>query len=706
MGGGLIQLVAYGSQDMYLTGNPQITFFKVVYRRHTNFSMESVKQTGGEADFGKTVSWTIQRNGDLIHRMYLQVALPEVKITTTSTQHKAFRWLNWIGHVLCKNIELTIGGTKIDKQSGEWLHLWNELSNNMGKSYGYAEMVGNVPKLTQIHHQGVSVSSTTVTESYDLYIPLQFWFCRNPGLALPIIALQYSDINVNIEFREMDECIWANTYDTGTPTYVSQKGKAVLDSASTRLGSSTTLYVDYIYLDTDERRRFAQVSHEYLIETVQFRGDVSISGTGEHAVKLNFSHPVKEIVWVSQAAKFVDNDYAQIRAGRQWFNFTDTWDLTGFTGTPESSNGPGMIGGKTPQNLFHGLPSVNVIGNTAGTQTIGSGWDDGTGTLTTTNSGYTFVSQYTDSSATNKYGDRHLQDYLGLPSRGGSEKVDILEQTAPLVQNDRVETSWTQPAGTVITAISLVWTVAPVTAASCDIGYAVGTAADGAQIVAAQTDEIIDAGADGTDIAIGALLDLTLVGVTQDDTTLAINPQYAISARTIYLGTTITNHTVTTTGTVKWIVRYIDINDYGGTESLWARGDSKKLASNTYNADNVKIPVLDSGENPTATALIRLNGNERFSVRNGFYFNVVQPYQHHTNCPAPGINVYSFAITPEEHQPSGTCNFSRIDNKELVVTLSTTAAAGTYGNTKVRAYAINYNILRIMSGMGGLAYSS
>ena len=118
MGGGLIQLVAYGSQDMYLTGNPQITFFKVVYRRHTNFSMESVKQTGGEADFGKTVSWTIQRNGDLIHRMYLQVALPEVKITTTSTQHKAFRWLNWIGHVLCKNIELTIGGTKIDKQSG------------------------------------------------------------------------------------------------------------------------------------------------------------------------------------------------------------------------------------------------------------------------------------------------------------------------------------------------------------------------------------------------------------------------------------------------------------------------------------------------------------------------------------------------------------------------------------------------------------
>ena len=318
MGGGLIQLVAYGSQDMYLTGNPQITFFKVVYRRHTNFSMESVKQTGGEADFGKTVSWTIQRNGDLVHKMYLQVALPQIKLTTSATQHKAFRWLNWVGHVLCKSIELTIGGTKIDKQYGEWLHLWNELSNGVSKSYGYSEMVGNVPKMTQIHHQGTSVSSTAVTEAYNLYVPLQFWFCRNPGLALPIIALQYSDINVNVEFRELDECIWANTYDTGTPTFVSQKGKAVVDSDSISLGSNTTLYVDYIYLDTDERRRFAQVSHEYLIETVQFRGDVSITGGGEHAVKLNFSHPVKEIVWVSQASKFVDSDYSQIRAGRQW----------------------------------------------------------------------------------------------------------------------------------------------------------------------------------------------------------------------------------------------------------------------------------------------------------------------------------------------------------------------------------------------------
>ena len=142
------------------------------------------------------------------------------------------------------------------------------------------------------------------------------------------------------------------------------------------------------------------------------------------------------------------------------------------------------------------------------------------------------------------------------------------------------------------------------------------------------------------------------------------------------------------------MVTYTSLNN---NEGIWGgRG----------NGDNTKIPVLDSGENPTATALIRLNGNERFSVRDGFYFNVVQPYQHHTNCPAPGINVYSFAITPEEHQPSGTCNFSRIDNKELVVTLSSTAAAGGLGNTKVRAYAVNYNILRIMSGMGGLAYSS
>ena len=118
--------------------------------------------------------------------------------------------------------------------------------------------------------------------------------------------------------------------------------------------------------------------------------------------------------------------------------------------------------------------------------------------------------------------------------------------------------------------------------------------------------------------------------------------------------------------------------------------------------------MLDSGKNTVDKCKIVLNGNDRISERNGKYFNLVQPYQHHTNCPAPGINVYSFALTPEDHQPSGTCNFSRIDNAhlEVTVTANTISSTTNSGNAKIRIYATNYNILRIMSGMGGLAYSN
>lgn len=117
-----MQLVAYGAQDIYLTGNPQITFFKVVYRRHTNFSMESIEQVfNGTADFGKRVTCTISRNGDLIHRVYLQVTLPLVEcpvVTNSKTSaydaNYCFRWVNYVGHILIRNVEVEIGGQRIN----------------------------------------------------------------------------------------------------------------------------------------------------------------------------------------------------------------------------------------------------------------------------------------------------------------------------------------------------------------------------------------------------------------------------------------------------------------------------------------------------------------------------------------------------------------------------------------------------------------
>ena len=489
-----MQLVAYGAQDVYLTAQPQITFFKVVYRRHTNFSMESIEQTfNGTADFGKKVSATVSRNGDLIGRMYVVANVPAV----TGVASSEFRWVNWLGHALVKNVEVQIGGQRIDKQYGDWLHIWNELTQTAGHQAGYANMVGNVPRLTQ----AISGSAAN-TPSVELFVPLQFWFCRNPGLALPLIALQYHEVKVEVEFRAKSECYW------------NQGATVTVGSLS-----STSLWIDYMYLDTDERRRFAQVSHEYLIEQLQFTGDEAVTSTS-NKVKLSFNHPCKELVWVTQIDSVITSGTMSNKGGFQWFNYTDAIDQTYLSGTPSDPLGGGMgTAAAHSSNFPYSLPFTGGVNTAVGGDLIN------TGVAVSLNST-----------------DMTFYDLLGSPNHG-----------------------------TEITA--------------------------------------------------------------------------------------------------------------GG----WVSGAS----------------VLDGGENPTSTAKLQLNGHDRFTQRNGRYFNLVQPYQHHTNVPATGINVYSFALKPEEHQPSGTCNFSRIDNATLQLTL--TSATGT---GKVRVYAVNYNVLRIMSGMGGLAYSN
>jgi hypothetical protein len=262
MGGGLMQLVAYGAQDIYLTGNPQITFFKVVYRRHTNFSMESIEQTfNGTAGLGKRVTATISRNGDLVNGMWLEV---QTTIGTAVTDYG-------FGNALVKTAELEIGGQLIDKHYGEWMNIWGELSTPAGKLAGYDLMVGNISG-------GTGLTVTT----HQLDVPLQFWFCRNPGLALPLIALQYHEVKLVLELRTETELTLNNATST-----------VALDSFK--------LWVDYVYLDTDERRRFAQISHEYLIEQVQFTGDESTTATASKKINLNFNHPCKELVWVLKA---------------------------------------------------------------------------------------------------------------------------------------------------------------------------------------------------------------------------------------------------------------------------------------------------------------------------------------------------------------------------------------------------------------------
>ena len=487
MGGGLMQLVAYGTQDVYLTGNPQITFFKVVYRRHTNFSIEPIQQTfNGLATWGRSISTTISRNGDLLYRMYVTVTIPAVQANGTDQ----FRWLNWLGHLIVTYAEIEIGGQKIDRHYGHWLHIWNELTQTSGHQAGYATMVGNVPKLVQ--------STIDATPQVTLYIPLRFWFNRNPGLALPLIALQYHDVKINVQLANLADCFWA--------------------SSATRVPGDlvdVSLWVDYIYLDTDERRRFAQASHEYLIEQLQYNGAEPVNNTAVQ-LKMPFNHPVKEIVWTIQKDSVIDPAIMVNYGGQQWFNFTDSIDYTYFSGTPQDPLGGGI-----------GTAAFNV-GN----------W------------------------------------YNSLPMTGTAN-------------------------GSFATA-----------------------------------------------------------------------GQYGVAG-----------------GNVSALT-FTDL--FGGASSqAWTS----------------TLPVFDSGENPTSFAKIQLNGHDRLAEREGRYFNTVIPQECHENCPAIGINVYSFALKPEEHQPSGTCNFSRIDIATLLLTISNNTFSGSDA-AKVRIYSTNYNVFRIMSGMGGLAFSN
>ena len=281
-----MQLVAYGAQDIYLTGNPQITFFKVVYRRHTNFAMESIEQTfNGSATLGRRVTATISRNGDLIKDMWLECLFDD-----TNLDHAVYG----LGNALVKQVEVEIGGQLIDRQYGEWMNIWSELSVPEGKRVGYDTMVGNTARLSTV------VTDPVSTPKRRLDVPLMFWFNRNPGLALPLIALQYHEVKLNLDL------------EVGT--------KLTRDGGSSTIGlGSVKLWVDYIYLDTDERRRFAQVSHEYLIEQVQFTGDESVTEDTTKRVDLSFNHPVKELVWVAQStvqARSVDagNEPCQFQA--------------------------------------------------------------------------------------------------------------------------------------------------------------------------------------------------------------------------------------------------------------------------------------------------------------------------------------------------------------------------------------------------------
>ena len=305
MPGALMQLVAYGAQDIYITGNPQITFFKIVYRRHTNFAYETIEQTfqGKSVDFGTINNCaTISRNGDLIQQMYLEIVMPNltvynnssVDVTSTAT------WTYGVGNALISQAWIQIGGQTIDTHYGEWMNIWNELTLPDNKRNLYDSMVGNMVYVAADAQKTVM----TVNEQYRLYIPLQFWFNRNSGLALPLIALQYHDVQLWLNIRAIDELI---NSETGV-SYVINTNPQI------------KLWVNYVFLDTDERRRFSQATHEYLIEQVQKTDDKVVNaGTVSTSFTLNIYHPVKEINWAF--IDFIHATKGNYNTGNRWLHF-------------------------------------------------------------------------------------------------------------------------------------------------------------------------------------------------------------------------------------------------------------------------------------------------------------------------------------------------------------------------------------------------
>jgi len=315
--GGLLQLVSTGRQDIYLSGNPQTTFFKQVYRRYTNFAVETQRIPFDTAvDFGKLITTTIPRNGDLIGQMYLEIELPEITFAGPISQQTGIAteaptnyedsaasvsWVNGIGYAMIEYVSIWIGQQEIDRQYGEFLYLWQQLTTPGSKRAGINHMTGQQDVYNDQSQKG----------PLHLYIPLQFWFCRNPGLSLPIIALQATPVKIWIKLRNGNDMLFSNNLEdavlAGSPV---PKQLTVLPPTITEM----TLWADYVYLDNEERRRFVSSKHEYLIEQVQQQKRYSIpQNTSIINVPLTFNHPMKEMIWV------VNQD--RMLQAHEWFNY-------------------------------------------------------------------------------------------------------------------------------------------------------------------------------------------------------------------------------------------------------------------------------------------------------------------------------------------------------------------------------------------------
>jgi Large eukaryotic DNA virus major capsid protein/Major capsid protein N-terminus len=472
-----MQLVAYGASDVYLTGDPKVTFFQTAYKRHTNFAMETVQQTvAGALNPGGLTSVTLSRSGDLVGDMFV-VLQPTPTSSANLTTNNSVSDMCWVAERAFTSIELFIGGQSIDKHYQLWFRLYSEVFLNDTKKQNWG-------KLTSF-----PTPNNTGTSTGYVYLPLIFFFNRNPGLYLPLIALQYHEVRIDFSISPQ----YANYFGT----------------------NPFAVWANYVYLDTTERDTFAKKPNEYLIEQVQYINGNPVGTSTENTpsvIRLQYNHPVKELIWCYQNPSPLANP-------NSLWNFSSSVSNVNVTCDPAK-----LAGAAAPYT----------------TQAVGS---------------------------------------------------PVLYTPGPFVSNLYV----TQTSGSVISSIP-------------------------------------------------AGLSL------------------AVQSNVI-------------TGNV-----------------FWVEGGNPQFTSNT-------TPGQEVG--PLHAAKLMLNGTDRFVPQYGKYFNQYQPFQYHSGLPYPGIYVYSFGLKPEELQPSGTCNFSRIDMAQMAVNLKTGMPA-----LNQQMFAVNYNILRVQSGLGGLAFAN
>lgn len=589
MGGGLMQLVAYGAQDIYLTGNPQITFFKVVYRRHTNFSQETVEHSfNGTVDFGRKASVEILRNGDLAIDMYLRVNLAAVVDSGTNSDARVnrFAYVRRLGYAMIDTVELDIGGSKIDKQYGDWMNIWYELTHPAGNERAHAEMIGDVPELYQLSSYKKGDTTKKMKEAHELFIPLYFWFNRNNGLALPLIALQYHEVRLHFEFK-------------AAHLLVCSSGSDAVQIPSI---SSASLLVNYIFLDSQERRRFAQVGHEYLIEQLQFTGEASVGQMSNLKLDLNFNHPTKELIVATKHGDFV--------TGKKFLAYNPS-DWNQAIDQAAVNIALGML------HLSATNPRIPVLNTTA-------------------------PADAADNYTTIEVSDNVVDEEHAVTTSSGTHIIKITTANVTLLSDDNLYL------------------------------HKNPLQIDSNTYFADKLDRIT--------YIFGA-----------DDEVTGVSVVHRLTMRD--LSRTVTNDNVTVDNRNAWVKNNRDVIVH---------------QHHNYGLN------LDGTVNPVNEMLLQLNGHDRFDKMSGRYFSYVQPNRYHSRSPTDGINVYSFALKPEQHQPSGSANLSRIDKSILSLWFTDGTATGSdtfswrflSSDTNVYVYAFSFNVLRVMSGMAGVAYSN